>query len=109
MDYVSAREFALGGLEIAEQGFLVDPTSASSGRYDSEEGIGVLGNGVLWTMDLELDLAHLKLKLYEPGRCTTHPVYWGVLPNNTEKVSPFRQHEPELAARPVGKFLCTLR
>jgi hypothetical protein len=75
-DYASAREFALAGLAYPDQGFLVDPNSSSSSWYDSEEVIGVLGNGILWTMDLELDLAHLKMNLYEPGRCTTHPVYW---------------------------------
>jgi hypothetical protein len=74
--YASAREFALAGLAYPDQGFLIDPNSLSSSRYNAEEAIGVLGNGVLWTMDLELDLAHLKMNLYEPGQCTTHPVYW---------------------------------
>jgi hypothetical protein len=77
-DYATAREFALAGLAYPDQGFLVDPTSSNSSRYDAEEVIGVLGNEILWTMDLELDLAHLEMNLYEPGRCTTHPVYWAI-------------------------------
>jgi hypothetical protein len=36
----------------------------------------MLGIDLLWKMDLELDLAHLKLNLYEPSRCSGQVVYW---------------------------------
>jgi hypothetical protein len=74
-DYALIHDFAVGELAFRDQGLLIDPQITKSARYDSDDVVGVLGNGLLWTMDLELDLAAGKLNFYEPGKCT-HPVYW---------------------------------
>jgi hypothetical protein len=75
LNYASIRDFAVGELAFRDPGLLIDPQIAKLASDDSDDVVGLLGNGLLWTMDLELDLAAGKLNFYEPGKCT-HPVYW---------------------------------
>jgi hypothetical protein len=48
----------------------------SARRYTRSDIIGILGIDYLWKMDLELDLAHRMLNLYEPSKCPGREVYW---------------------------------
>lgn len=63
-------DLTLGELAYRQERFLVDPRAETSGKYVRPEVIGVLGMDVLWKMDLELDLAHHKLGLYERSNCS---------------------------------------
>jgi hypothetical protein len=74
--YATATDFTLGGIMYPSENFLMMPEFPTSAIFDSEEIIGMLGIDLLWKMDLELDLAHLKLNLYEPSRCSGQVVYW---------------------------------
>jgi hypothetical protein len=97
LDYVSIHDFAVGELAFRDQGLLIDPQITKSARYDSDVVVGLLGNGLLWTMDLELDLAAGKLNFYEPGKFT-HPVYWA-----TEyEVAPLQRN-------PLGEFFFPMK
>jgi hypothetical protein len=75
LNYASIHDFVVGELAFRDQGLLIDPQITKSARYDTDDVVGLLGYGLLWTFDLELDLASGKLNFYEPGKCT-HPVYW---------------------------------
>jgi hypothetical protein len=61
-------DFMLGELSYRQARFLIDPHSETS-RYSRPEVIGILGMDLLWKMDLELDLAHHKLNLYDHSHC----------------------------------------
>jgi hypothetical protein len=74
--YATAADFTLGGILYPSENFLILPEFQISATFESEEIIGMLGIDLLWKMDLELDLAHLKLNLYEPSRCSGRVVYW---------------------------------
>jgi hypothetical protein len=75
--FATTTDFSLGGISYPSENFLIIPEFPNSATFDSEEIIGMLGIDLLWKMDLELDLAHLKLNLYEPSRCSGQVVYWG--------------------------------
>lgn len=62
-------DITLGQLAYPQAHFLIDPQSETSSRYSRPEVLGVLGIDLLWKMDLELDLAHRKLNLYEHSHC----------------------------------------
>jgi len=62
-------DITLGGLAVPQAHFLIDPKSEASHRYSRPEVIGIIGMDLLWKMDLELDLAHRKLQLYEHSGC----------------------------------------
>jgi Aspartyl protease len=74
-------DFALGQVSYQQAHFLIDPHSDSPERYSRTEVIGVLGMDLLWKMDLELDLAHRKLNLYEHSHC------WNQVFNEAAKYS----------------------
>jgi len=96
LNYASIHDFAVGQLAFRDPGLLIDPQITRSASDDSDV-VGSLGNGLLWTMDLELDLAAGKLSFYEPGKCT-HPVYWA-----TEfEVVPLQRN-------PLGEFYFPMR
>jgi hypothetical protein len=66
----------LGDATYSEEHILIDPQSAAPRRYTRTDIIGFLGIDFLWKMDLDLDLAHRKLNLYEPSKCPGREVYW---------------------------------
>src|ERR1700737_4116316 len=68
--YATATDFALGGIPYPKENFLIVLDFPAFATYDSQEIIGMLGIDLLWKMDLELDLAHRKLNLYEPSHCS---------------------------------------
>jgi hypothetical protein len=74
--YATATDFTLGGIQFPRQNFLIEPELQKSATHDSVEVIGLMGIDLLWAMDIELDLVHSKLNLYEPGRCAGRVVYW---------------------------------
>lgn len=74
--YATASDFTLGGIAYPQENFPILPDSTGVAANDSKGIIGGLGIDLLWSMDLELDLAHRKLNLYEPGHCAGHVVYW---------------------------------
>jgi hypothetical protein len=74
--YATATEFALGGIPYRDENFIIVPDFPIHATYDSQEIIGMLGIDLLWKMDLELDLAHLKLNLFEANHCAGEAVYW---------------------------------
>jgi hypothetical protein len=68
--------FQLGDIPFSREHVLIDPQSTSTKRYTRSDVIGYLGIDFLWKMDLDLDLAHRKLNLYEPSKCPGREVYW---------------------------------
>jgi hypothetical protein len=72
----ATMNFLLGDITYSQEHLLIDPQSTSPRRYTRSDIIGVLGIDLLWKMDLELDLAHRKLNLYEPSKCPGREVYW---------------------------------
>ncbi len=62
-------DFTLGELSYRRAHFLIDPNSEVGARYSRPEVVGIMGMDLLWKMDLELDLAHRKLNLYEHSQC----------------------------------------
>jgi hypothetical protein len=72
----ATMNFQLGDVMYSEEHILIDPQSSAPRRYTQTDIIGFLGIDFLWTMDLDLDLAHGKLDLYEPSKCPGREVYW---------------------------------
>jgi hypothetical protein len=72
----ATMSFQLGDATYSEEHILIDPQSAAPRRYTRTDIIGFLGIDFLWKMDLDLDLAHRKLNLYEPSKCPGREVYW---------------------------------
>ena len=68
--------FQLGDATYSGEHILIDPQSTDPRRYARTDIIGYLGIDFLWKMDLDLDLAHRKLNLYEPSKCPGREVYW---------------------------------
>jgi hypothetical protein len=83
----ATMSFQLGDVAYSQEHILIDPQSTSSRRYTRTDIIGFLGIDFLWTMDLDLDLAHRKLNLYEPSTCSGREVYWA----NEFNVVPLRR------------------
>jgi hypothetical protein len=72
----ATMSFQLGDILFSHAHLLIDPQSTSTKRYTRPDLIGYLGIDFLWRMDLDLDLAHRKLNLYEPLKCPGREVYW---------------------------------
>jgi hypothetical protein len=72
----ATMSFQLGDVTYSQEHLLIDPHSTSARRYARPDIIGILGIDFLWKMDLDLDLAHRKLNLYEPSKCPGREVYW---------------------------------
>src|SRR6267378_5521544 len=72
----ATMSFQLGDITYSQEHLLIDPHSTSARRYTRSDIIGILGIDLLWKMDLDLDLAHRKLNLYEPSKCPGREVYW---------------------------------
>jgi hypothetical protein len=72
----ATMSFQLGDRTYSQEHLLIDPHSTSPRRYTRSDIIGILGIDFLWKMDLDLDLAHRKLNLYEPSKCPGREVYW---------------------------------
>ncbi|MEA3196622.1 MAG: hypothetical protein QOF32_674 [Gammaproteobacteria bacterium] len=83
----ATMSFQLGDITYSREHLLIDPQSTSTGRYTRSDIIGFLGVDFLWKMDLDLDLAHRKLNLYEPSKCPGREVYW----SNQYNVVPLRR------------------
>jgi hypothetical protein len=72
----ATMSFQLGDVAYSEEHVLIDPQSTAPRRYTRKDIIGFLGIDFLWQMDLDLDLAHHKLNLFEPSKCPGREVYW---------------------------------
>jgi hypothetical protein len=72
----ATMSFQLGDITYSQEHLLIDPHSTSARRYTRSDIIGILGIDLLWKMDIDLDLAHRKLNLYEPSNCPGREVYW---------------------------------
>ena len=77
----ATMSFKLGDVAYSDEHILIDPQSASPKRYTRSEIIGFLGIDFLWTMDLDIDLAHRRLSLYEPSKCPGREVHWATQTN----------------------------
>jgi hypothetical protein len=62
-------DFTLGDFAYRQGHFFIDPQFDTTGRHMRPEVIGILGMDLLWKMDLDLDLAHGRLDLYEHAAC----------------------------------------
>jgi hypothetical protein len=78
----ATTSFQLGDITYSQEHLLIDPQSTSPRRYTRPDIIGVLGIDLLWKMDLELDLAHRKLNLYQPSKI---PVSRGLLVKSVQR------------------------
>jgi hypothetical protein len=76
----AALSFQLGDLKYSQEHILVSIDPASNPHYSNPDVIGVLGMDLLWTMDIELDLKHRKMILFQPSTCGAQVVAWSNAP-----------------------------
>jgi hypothetical protein len=71
----TVQSLTLGSLQVGKVEFLVSRLTMTSSPT-MPEFIGWLGIDALGGVDLELDLAHYKLKLFSSDHCPGRAVYW---------------------------------
>ena len=76
VEQYATLSFQLGDIHFAQEHILIGPDTASTQRHGNPDVIGVLGMDLLWKMDIELDLRHKKMILYQPSTCGGEAVTW---------------------------------
>ena len=66
----------IGTLRVSRTDFMVDPHHHDSDLYGGRPIAGSLAMDLLWSFDVELDLAHKKLIVYPPNSCGGRAVSW---------------------------------
>ena len=73
---VTATPFAMGELRFKGANFWVLPQYEFRADLADAPVVGVLGSDAFARVDIDLDVAHRKLKLFSPDHCPGHAVYW---------------------------------
>ena len=72
----SFKPLTIGEMPVARTDFMVDPFPHDTQMYAGKWIAGSLAMDLLWSYDVDLDLAHKKLVLYSSNSCDGRAVYW---------------------------------
>ncbi|MEJ0099457.1 MAG: hypothetical protein WDO12_06835 [Pseudomonadota bacterium] len=75
---VSLQSFTLGRATVGSWVAVVLPdTDRPLGYIDGKPIVGIMGTQLFKLVDVELDLANHKMRLFNANQCKDSPVYWG--------------------------------